>query len=136
MFAVLGWYAVNSLQNLPHHVSYFNEFVGGIENAAKLTSDSYLDWGQDNKRLADWVRINRIGSIKVAMHFINPPELTQQRVNWQLMGEGDYEHPAPGYYALDVEQLQLQKTRPQSWFSKATPIARVGKTIYLFKAEL
>src|SRR3989344_2046490 len=49
----------------PHYLSYFNIFSGGSDNAYKYVVDSNLDWGQDLKRLAQFVEENNINQIKV-----------------------------------------------------------------------
>jgi len=43
----LIWYMISSLFVFPHHIAYFNEFIGGPKNGYKYTIDSNLDWGQD-----------------------------------------------------------------------------------------
>lgn len=41
------WYLIGSLFVFPHHLAYFNEFIGGPKNGYKYTIDSNLDWEQD-----------------------------------------------------------------------------------------
>ena len=40
----------------PHEFTYFNSFVGGPARGIEWLSDSNLDWGQDLKRLSDFLR--------------------------------------------------------------------------------
>ncbi len=56
MLALIAWYVGGSLMTYPHYLSYFNEFVGGSKNGYKYLTDSNLDWGQDVKRLANWIK--------------------------------------------------------------------------------
>ncbi len=81
---VLGaWYAGGTLGNHPHHLAYFNELGGGPRNGWRLLVDSNLDWGQDLKRLAVWMRQNGVARIKLS-YFGSAP---------------------PSYYGIDAEAL-------------------------------
>ena len=42
------------------HLSYLNEFAGGPVAGWDKLSDSNFDWGQDLKRLGEWLRENKI----------------------------------------------------------------------------
>jgi hypothetical protein len=81
--ALLAWYAGGSLYNHPHHLAYFNEIGGGPANGWRLLVDSNLDWGQDLKRLAGWMRANGVPRIKLS-----------------YFGSAD-----PSYYGIDAEAL-------------------------------
>ncbi len=129
------YYGGNSLKNLPHHISYFNELIGSAENGARFTSDSNVNWGQDNKRLAAWVKANGIGEIGMSGTCMNFPELTYFGIRWRVMNESDFESPADGYYAVDIEQYQALQRRSSSWFRGRQPYAKIGKTIYVFRKE-
>ncbi len=50
------WYAASSLYVFPHHLAYFNEFIGGPKNGYKYTIDSNLDWEQDLNLVKDYVK--------------------------------------------------------------------------------
>ncbi len=82
--ALLGlWYAGGTLLNHPHHLAYFNEIAGGPANGWRRLVDSNLDWGQDLKRLAAWMRANGVARIKLS-----------------YFGSAD-----PSYYGIDAEAL-------------------------------
>ncbi len=84
LVASLGcWYASGTLRNHPHHLAYFNEIAGGPANGWRLLVDSNLDWGQDLKRLATWMRENGVTRIKLS-----------------YFGSAD-----PSYYGIDAETL-------------------------------
>ncbi|MCD0459994.1 ArnT family glycosyltransferase [Roseiconus lacunae] len=42
----------------PHHLSYFNEIVGGPSSGHKFLCDSNVDWGQDLVALENWLELN------------------------------------------------------------------------------
>jgi len=52
---LLGWYGFSSMSVFPYYLTYFNELAGGAENGHKYITDSNLDWGQDVKRLKNWI---------------------------------------------------------------------------------
>ena len=81
--ALALWYAGGTLRQHPHHLAYFNEIAGGPANGWRLLVDSNLDWGQDLKRLAGWMRQNGI-----------------ERVKLSYFGSAD-----PWYYGIDAERL-------------------------------
>lgn len=83
LLALGGWYAVSTARAHPHYLAYFNELAGGPASGYRHLVDSSLDWGQDLKGLAAWIRDNRIGRIKLA-----------------YFGSAD-----PAYYGIDCELL-------------------------------
>jgi hypothetical protein len=84
LVAGLGlWYAGGTLRNHPHHLAYFNEIAGGPANGWRVLVDSNLDWGQDLKRLAAWMRRKGVTRVKLS-----------------YFGSAD-----PSYYGIDAEAL-------------------------------
>jgi hypothetical protein len=84
LVAALGlWYAGGTLRNHPHHLAYFNEIAGGPANGWRVLVDSNLDWGQDLKRLATWMRENGVTRVKLS-----------------YFGSAD-----PSYYGINAEAL-------------------------------
>src|SRR3989344_4867806 len=63
--ALFIWYIFGTLWNFPHFLSYFNELAGGPYGGWRYATASNLDWGQDLKRLADFVEEKQIPSIAV-----------------------------------------------------------------------
>lgn len=62
---LLLWYAFGTVRAYPYFLSYFNESIGGSQNGYKYVVDSNLDWGQDLKRLTQWVdNYNQCARIK------------------------------------------------------------------------
>lgn len=49
------WIALIPILNYPYYLSYFNTAAGGHENGYRYVTDSNYDWGQDAKRLQNWV---------------------------------------------------------------------------------
>ncbi|MEK7465338.1 MAG: glycosyltransferase family 39 protein [Patescibacteria group bacterium] len=63
--ALLVWYAAEAFLAYPYFLSYFNEIGGGTWNGYRYVTDSNYDWGQDMKRLQEFVKANRISKIAV-----------------------------------------------------------------------
>jgi hypothetical protein len=55
LYALLLWYILGTLRVVPHELAYFNELVGGSENAYRYLADSNLDWGESARMFAEYV---------------------------------------------------------------------------------
>ncbi len=77
---LLAWYGLGTLATFPNYVSYFNEIVGGGKNGYRYMTDSNVDWGQDLKRFAIWLKTH--------------PEI--ERIKLDYFGGGE-----PRYYFCD-----------------------------------
>jgi len=63
---LMAWYIISSVLTFPHYISYYNELAGGSGNGYKYAVDSNYDWGQDLKRLTQFVEENNIEKINVS----------------------------------------------------------------------
>ena len=55
LIAFLIWIGAEIVITYPSYLAYYNELLGGPKNGYKLITDSNLDWGQDLRRMAEWV---------------------------------------------------------------------------------
>lgn len=62
---LLGLYVFDSVRIWPFYLTYFNQVAGGPSGGHRFVVDSNLDWGQDLKRLADWVYKNNLPKIEL-----------------------------------------------------------------------
>ncbi|MGE5303903.1 MAG: ArnT family glycosyltransferase [Alphaproteobacteria bacterium] len=141
------WLAVSVLRVSPHYISYFNEIVGGPENGPYYLDDSNVDWGQDLKRLARYLRDNGIREVVLAYwgptpaeYYLAPYGIRYKPWTYEMAGSV---HPPAGFYALSVNQLigikreQLWLNQPANpamdWLRRFKPIARVGFSIYIYR---
>lgn len=143
---LLTWLAARSAFQYPHYIAYFNSLAGGSDKGIRYLSDSNLDWGQDLRSLADYLRRNSIPRIKLA-YFGNDnpyayiPEERFERIAppWSAdLVSGPRLDPAPGYYAISATLLtgQLFETRFRDYFKvfrEATPIGKAGYSIFIYK---
>ena len=125
--------AGRTLQTAPDYLAYFNEFVGRSDQGSKLVADSNLNWGQDNKRLAEFVLEKKIPAIKVGNEAMNAEVFDYYKIPWKTLESTDLVNPAPGFYALGIGYYNEQQKDPKSWFKGKQPLYRVGKTFYVFE---
>ena len=117
----------------PDYLAYTNELVGGPEQGAKLVADSNLNWGQDNKRLAEFVLEKKIPLITIASEAENADIYDYYKIRWKRLGANELSNPVPGFYALSIGYHTAQQKDPRSWFKGKQPSYRVGKTFYVFE---
>ncbi len=144
--ALLLWYAGGTLAQHPHHLAYFNELAGGPGNGWRRLVDSNLDWGQDLKRLAAWLRENPAPGLKLSYFGSADPAYY-----------GIESEALPGYTAPHAPRitreirpgdvLAVSATNLQGVYLEAEdralmarvralqPIARVGYSIFVFRSD-
>ena len=57
------WMIINVFLTFPHFLAYYNELAGGTPDGYLIATDSNYDWGQDLKRLRNYVETNKIEKI-------------------------------------------------------------------------
>ncbi len=145
--AALGlWYAGGTLRQHPHHLAYFNEIAGGPGNGWRLLVDSNLDWGQDLKRLAVWMRENGVPRIKLSYFGSADPSY------YGIVSEALPGYTAPHAARLTREirpgdvvavsatnlqgvYLELEDRALMARFRALEPIGRAGWSIRIYRAD-
>jgi hypothetical protein len=132
--ALVGWQAVESARAHPEYLSYFNQLAGA--HPERVLIDSDLDWGQDLDRLADTLRTRGITRVAVSIHTKADleqhglPEFTELAPNT----------PVTGWVAISAFRLYLGYLGGSpfddfAWLRRHTPVATVGRSIYLYHIE-
>ncbi len=140
------WYAGGTLLQHPHHLAYFNELGGGPLNGWRLLVDSNLDWGQDLKRLAEWVRTNHVARLKLS--YFGSADPAYYGIESEALPGYTAPHAAhitreiqpgdivavsatnlQGVY-LDSEDLALMER-----LRALDPLARIGYSIFVYRAD-
>lgn len=133
---IFGGRVWSTAATYPHFLSYFNFTVGGTNNGWKVADDANYDWGQDVKRLTDFVRINNIKSIG----FDNFTGLYAARDYYKLPvfqflpTDKNYK----GYVALSTSVIDTHQGTPNSYswiVDNYKPVAKAGKSIFIYKLE-
>lgn len=140
---LLAWYALSTVFTFPSFLAYFNELAGGPKNGHNWVVDSNLDWGQDLKRLAQFVEANNIEKIGVDYFGGGSPKyyLGNKFEGW-YSAKGPYK----GYYAVSATLLQNSIGTPApgfnikpedtySWLKDKQPIATIGYSIFVYKLD-
>jgi len=139
------WQGVNAARIHPHHLAYFNEFVGGPENGYRYLVDSNLDWGQDLKGLKAYMDAHGIDTIKLSYFGMVDPALYDLDYEWlpsfYLPHTPGTEAvlPATGLIAISATNLVGVYMDAYGfsenlfgWLRKHEPIARIGYSIFVY----
>lgn len=134
--AIVAIQTAESAAVYPNHLAFFNTLAGGPERGESYLLDSNLDWGQDLKRLKRYM--DRTGTRSVCLHYF---------------GSG-----LPAYYGIATEYLPATQEIPErsrvnciaaisatilhglylppgydfNWLRGQKPIARVGRSIWIY----
>lgn len=141
IFVLLLWYVLSTISVFPSFLAYFNELAGGPSNGYKHAVDSNLDWGQDLKRLTQYVEKNNIDKIAVDYFGGGSPRyyLGDKFVPWSSS-----KGPCHGYFAISATFLQNSQGTPApgfeikpedtySWLKGKQPITTIGHSIFVYK---
>lgn len=145
MFLIF-WQALTVAAIYPYFLAYFNELAGGPEKGYLYTVDSNLDWGQDLKRLKNWVENEEIEKIYVSYFGGSNPQyyLGDKYEPW--WGERRPEElPEGSYLAVSATLLQGgrgepapgfdQPTGQYKWLNEYEPVTRIGYSIFVYHID-
>ncbi|MDP3779097.1 MAG: glycosyltransferase family 39 protein [bacterium] len=136
------WLILGTITATPSFLSYYNELAGGTSQGWRIAVDSNYDWGQDLKRLNDFVEANNITHISldyfgggVGQYYMGS-RVTQwsgaqgQPKGWFAISstfrQGEFGTPIDG----------LVRTNPgehYEWLKQYPPVARAGQSIFIYK---
>lgn len=141
-FLVIIFQVYLSFSSFPNFMGYAN-FIDNKEKYKYIT-DSNIDWGQDIKRLALYIKENNIISIKQNLYGILTTEL--YNVQYDSFGPPwfrekkeaeDCEAKGAGLYAVSASQLNgtsLENHNCFDWLIKKGKLEEViGSSIYIFR---
>jgi hypothetical protein len=146
-----AWYVYGTVSVYPNYLAYFNEIAGGPEHGAEHLTDSNIDWGQDLILLKKYMDENHIkeihldyfGSadpryygIKFKVFAMNYPLLPKEQ-SQSLPTTAESGITRDDYIAISVTNLEetYRIMGPLfKIFRDREPIAKIGYSIYLYKA--
>jgi len=141
---LLFWYIWGTLAVYPHFLAYFSQLVGGPANGYQYVTDSNLDWGQDLKRLSQFVEENNIEKIYLSYFGGGLPEyyLGEKFAGW--WGDRDpAELPPNSWLAVSATLLQggrgqavpgfNEKTGYYNWLNQYEPVEVIGYSIFVYQ---
>lgn len=122
------WYLCACLSVFPYFMTYFNELAGGPKNGANILTDSNIDWGQNTKRLADWLKNEGINEpIKLDYFWGGLAQADYYGLNYTELKANDPSQK--GWIVLGVFSL----LQPQfDWLKSYTPVEIIGNTVYVY----
>ena len=137
---LLAWQLVACTVVTPHHIAYFNEIVGNPDHARRWLLDSNLDWGQDLGRVKAYldargtnqICLGYFGHVDPHLYGIEysfpptSPTPTRCAVSANFLGGYPYAITYAGERILGVRRDAW------SWFDRYRPVARIGRSIYVF----
>jgi len=154
---LLVWYLVGAVFAAPFFLSYFNPLFGGVRGGYQYAVDSNYDWGQDLKRLAQYVeQVNNDDSHdndinKIAIDYFgagNPKYyLGEDMVEYWWSARGNPLNEDIKWLAVSINGVQGAKGRPAPGFIRKPedeyrwlaepykPYARAGTSIFIYKLE-
>ena len=150
---LMVWFLTETLLAYPHFLSYFNQFAGGINNGYRYAVDSNYDWGQDLKRLENFVKNPPAGEKvnKIAVDYFgggNPKYYLKDKVEYWQSAKGNPKDYGINWLAISVGYIQSasgrlhpsQSRNPEDeyqWLKEIKnpyqPDYRAGKSIFIYK---
>jgi hypothetical protein len=148
LLSLLGvWYLVGALLIHPHYLAYFNELAGGPDRGWRYLTDSNVDWGQDTKRLAAYVKTHNLHPVSALLGGRSTPATFRHYLPGVMRLGPPFEQAPDGLVAIGRTARTLGPYVARQRFSPAdaerligllarldrlTPIATIGYSIDLF----
>jgi hypothetical protein len=111
------------------YIAYFNEFVGGPANGQNYLLDSNFDWGQNGKRLKEWVEKKQVGHIYLD-YFGTVPAIEYLHIPAQIVKPEQVPKLRDGYLVISATHLM---SPDYDWLrSNHAPIARISNTLFVY----
>jgi hypothetical protein len=122
--------AAESLAVHPHHLMFFNRWAGGPTGGPRylVLSD---DWGQDQRRLGEWIRERGLAGVFYTYYAGMPRK-------WGIAYRPPPCTPRRGVYALHaVEVHRPRRIEPGclDWLTVDPPDERIGYSIYIYQVN-
>lgn len=106
---MIVWYFIETIFTTPYFLSYFNQFAGGTKNGYRYVTDSNYDWGQDLKRLAEFIK-NYNGCADLTCPSTIQINQPIKKIAIDYFGRGN-----PEYYLGDIaEEWSSKRSNPKN----------------------
>ncbi len=127
--ALIAWQVVSGALQHPDYLAYTNELAGG--HPERFLADSDLDWGQDMKRLGEFLAARGVRHLT-----FSPFNRTYLWAGHPLppLDPGVTDHPSPGWNAVSITIWKVFGY--PKWADTARePDARIGRSIWLWYVQ-
>lgn len=130
----LVWVAISGIRQHPHHLSYFNELVGGSTNGYRYLGDSNLDWGQALDLLAARVAAEEADWQVAYAGVVDPGVVGLTTAVVLDVDTFAPANPQPGRYAISANNVQgvLDDQDLFDWFRRREPDETIGGAILIY----
>ncbi len=142
---LLGWYTFESVRVWPSYLSYFNQLAGGPSGGHRFVADSNLDWGQDIKRLGQWMDANSIQHVSLdyfgwsdPVYYLGQKYIYTTGSYWKDAKDFIKRNPSDGWIAISATFYQEATNRAEPgrstyrWLMDYEPIAVIGNSIFVW----
>lgn len=143
---LLGWHVFENVHVYPFYLTYFNEAIGGPSKGHNYVTDSNLDWGQDLKRLGQFVQERNIPKIDVDFFGWGDRNLyLGNHYSWITAGtyadKKDFlaHNTSDGWIAISAtfyKECTSPSERPRTpcylWLTQYEPVTIVGNSIFVW----
>jgi len=131
------WQLVSVVRITPHHLSYFNELVGGPAHGIYYLDDSNIDWGQDLPSLRRWldrhpgtaIRLDYFGLARPATYGVTAERMNE---NEEICSPRRAIYAVSAHLLVFFEKVARAKGPECSWLTRYRPVDRVGYSIYIY----
>ena len=130
IYGLLGWQAVATVWVYPLYLQYYSELVGGAKNGHKYLVDSNYDWGQDAKRLKQFLDEQGIQHIYLS-YFGTQYSIEYLKIANTRVSPEQAQQIKQGVLVVSASELM----RPGwDWLRDTRrPIARVADTLFVYQ---
>ncbi len=143
MGSLAAGYVAGTVAIYPDHLAFFNGLFCGPAEGIRYLDDSNIDWGQDFKQLARYMREHDITQVIGLYHpiYLAPYVARYYGVALAPLSFDEVRQPGRGWYAVSAHLLQRPyvATDPVplrfDWLDRYTPVAKIGYSIYLYRFD-
>ena len=117
----------------PDQFSYVNEAFGGSSNAYKLVADSNVDWGQDLKRLGEYLQ-KHPEFVPIGLVYFGTADPSSYGIKFRDLRDSPRDEFI-GVVAISVSWLNLAPSRYAWLEEQGALLDRVGNTILIYHVD-
>lgn len=143
LIGLLVWQAFSVIRVYPDFIAYYNTLAGGPEKGHFYAVDSNLDWGQDLRKLENWVTQKDID--KIYIDYFGGGDLKyyfkDKFVPWKCRDNPE-EIQRPAFLAVSATQLQGGRAKAVRGFKEAATcynwlyqeqlVEKIGYSIFVY----
>lgn len=128
LIAILAWLLLENARIFPYYLSFYNEFYGGSKNGYKVATDSNYDWGQDLKRIKNYLERSHIKNPWVEYTWDSEKALDYYQIQRRPLS--DFRLDKKGFLVIDATALN----NDPYWALQNYPIYdRITPSVFVYK---